>query len=176
MLVSYAQNFEDVMLWRTLGHVGNGRYIDIGAQDPLVDSVSLMFYEHGWRGIHVEPTPPYAERLRQARPDEIVIQAAVAAQNRVMSFYEFPDTGLGTGDRKIAEKHINSGFGVREIVVPGITLDEVFSRSSDQEVHWLKIDVEGGEKHALEGWVHSALRPWVVLIESTLPLSQVESH
>jgi FkbM family methyltransferase len=176
MPVSYAQNFEDVMLWRALGHIESGRYIDIGAQHPIIDSVSLMFYEHGWRGIHVEPTPPYAELLRQARPEEVVIQAAIVAKSGVLRFYEFPDTGLSTGNRKIAEKHLDSGFGVREIVVPGMTLDEVLSRESGEEVHWLKIDVEGGEKQVLKGWIHSALRPWVVLIESTVPLSKVESH
>jgi FkbM family methyltransferase len=175
-IVSYAQNFEDVMLWRALGSVDNGRYIDIGAQDPLVDSVSLMFYERGWRGIHVEPAPPYAELLRQRRPDEVVIQAAVADKNGIMSFYEFPSTGLSTGNPDIAEKHIDRGFGVREIVVPAVTLDEVFSHESGQEVHWLKIDVEGGEKQVLEGWIHSSLRPWIVLIESTAPMSKVESH
>lgn len=164
------------MLWRALRNVKNGRYIDIGAQDPIVDSVSLMFYEHGWRGIHVEPIPSYAELLRQARPDEIVIQAAVADNDGIMSFYEFPDTGLSTGDREIAEKHINSGFRVREIVVPRVTLDDVFSRESGQEVHWLKIDVEGGEGEVLKGWIHSPVRPWVVLIESTLPRSQIETH
>ncbi len=55
--ISYAQNFEDVMLWRALKHVENGFYVDVGAQDPVVDSVSLAFYEHGWRGVHIEPTP-----------------------------------------------------------------------------------------------------------------------
>ena len=52
--ISYAQNFEDVMLWRALKHINNGFYIDIGANDPVVDSVSLAFYENGWRGVHVE--------------------------------------------------------------------------------------------------------------------------
>ena len=30
-VISYAQNFEDVMLWRALQHVGTGYYVDIGA-------------------------------------------------------------------------------------------------------------------------------------------------
>ena len=47
-LISYAQNFEDVMRWRALKDVKNGFYIDIGAQDPIVDSVSLFFFERGW--------------------------------------------------------------------------------------------------------------------------------
>ena len=39
--VSYAQNFEDVVLWRALGDIVAGCYLDIGAQDPVFDSVSL---------------------------------------------------------------------------------------------------------------------------------------
>ena len=53
-IVSYAQNFEDVLLWRALGDVVGARYLDIGAQNPVVDSVSLAFYQAGWRGVHVE--------------------------------------------------------------------------------------------------------------------------
>jgi hypothetical protein len=43
MFASFAQNFEDVTLWRALRDVGQGSYIDIGAQDPETDSVSLAF-------------------------------------------------------------------------------------------------------------------------------------
>ena len=34
--VSFAQNFEDVILWRALRHVEHGQYLDIGAQDPVL--------------------------------------------------------------------------------------------------------------------------------------------
>ena len=56
MFVSYAQNFEDVILNRALKSVTNGFYIDIGAEDPVTDSVSLAFYNKGWRGVHVGGT------------------------------------------------------------------------------------------------------------------------
>ena len=70
MIVSHAQNFEDVILHRALKSIEKGFYIDIGAQDPVVDSVSLGFYELGWRGVHVEPDSRYAAKLREARGDE----------------------------------------------------------------------------------------------------------
>jgi hypothetical protein len=38
--VSYAQNYEDVMLYRALKGVERGFYIDVGAMDPIVDSVT----------------------------------------------------------------------------------------------------------------------------------------
>lgn len=46
---SYAQNFEDVMLWRALKHIKNGFYIDIGGRYPDLDSVTLAFYENNWK-------------------------------------------------------------------------------------------------------------------------------
>ena len=90
LFTSYAQNFEDVILWRALKHINAGFYVDIGAGDPLVDSVSLAFYERGWRGIHVEPLPNYAAKLRQARPDEEVIEAAIAKEPGTLIFFDVP--------------------------------------------------------------------------------------
>ena len=75
---SYAQNFEDLMLYRALGHVGHGCYVDVGAQHPEVDSVSKAFFDRGWHGVHVEPVPHYANLLREARPGDQVIEAVVS--------------------------------------------------------------------------------------------------
>ena len=102
MLNSHAQNFEDVVLWRALKHVKHGFYIDIGAQDPVINSVSLAFYEKGWRGVHVEPTPAYAAKLRQARMDEDIIEAAIAQSPGPITLFEIADTGLSTGKSEIA--------------------------------------------------------------------------
>lgn len=175
-IVSYAQNFEDVMLMRALSHIKHGLYIDIGAQDPLIDSVSLAFHEQGWRGIHVEPTPHYAELLRQQRPGDTVIQAAVSNSAAVLKFYEIPETGISTADSTIAQQHRERGFNIREITVLATTLSEIFKTCTKSEIHWLKIDVEGFEEQALTGWGKSRARPWIVVVESTLPLTQIESH
>jgi len=175
MFTSYAQNFEDVMLWRALKHVENGVYVDVGAQHPVVDSVSLAFYERGWRGVHVEPAPAYADLLRKLRPDEVVIQAALDAKQGLLAFFDIKQTGLSTADKDIARRHQEAGFEVHEIAVPCLTLDEVLSGLAGKEIHWLKIDVEGYERQVLEGWA-SAIRPWVLVIESTLPLTQTESY
>jgi FkbM family methyltransferase len=175
-LVSYAQNFEDVMLWRALGHVEKGFYIDVGAQHPVVDSVSRAFYERGWRGIHVEPTSAFASLLREDRPDEIVIQAAVNNSAAPLTFYEIPGTGISTGDTAIAQGHRERGFEVHEVVVPCVTLRDLFKQAGTRDIHWLKVDVEGMERQVLESWGKSATRPWIVAVESTLPLTQVESH
>lgn len=86
-IVSYAQNFEDVMIWRSLRHITSGFYIDVGAQDPLVDSVSRAFHDQGWRGIHVEPVSKYAALLRRHRPGDEVIEAVVGEAQGLVPFF-----------------------------------------------------------------------------------------
>jgi FkbM family methyltransferase len=171
MFTSYAQNFEDVILWRALKHVENGTYIDIGAQDPIVDSVSLGFYEHGWRGVHVEPVPQYAEKLRRARPDEDVIECVVGSEPGTKTFFSIPGSGLSTAEAENAYGHAAQGHTVERINVRCIPLSELLDSRSSTDIHWLKIDVEGMEKAVLDGWLPSAVRPWIVAIESTLPTS-----
>jgi FkbM family methyltransferase len=175
-IVSYAQNFEDVMLWRALSSVRNGFYIDIGAQDPEVDSVSLAFYENGWRGLHIEPSEKYSAALKAARPDERVLQVAVAAEAGELAFYEFKNTGLSTGRSGIADSHVDQGHDCSQTVVKTLTLDNLFDEVKDRDVHWLKIDVEGMESEVLSGWRTSAVRPWIIVVESTLPGSQEETY
>lgn len=169
--VSFAQNFEDVLLWRALKHIEKGRYLDIGAQDPIRDSVSLVFYEKGWRGVHVEPTSTYAAQLRDSRPDETVIEAAVTDAQGPIEFYEFPDTGLSTGKSGIAERHSRSGFQKRKVIVPTVRLDNLLETETG-DFHWMKIDVEGMEDEVLRSWGKSDRRPWIVVIEAILPNSE----
>ena len=167
MLTSYAQNFEDVLLRRALRDVEAGFYIDIGAQDPVVDSVSRGFYELGWRGIHAEATPAYVARLRQDRPDETVVEGAVGTHRGLMKFFEIPGTGISTGNPEIAESHRKRGFDVREITVSTVTLDSIFRTCSGREIHWMKVDVEGMEREVLASWGRNPARPWIVVVEST---------
>ncbi|UCV20753.1 FkbM family methyltransferase [Ferribacterium limneticum] len=175
-IISYAQNFEDVILWRALGHVEKGNYIDIGAQDPIVDSVSKAFYEQGWRGIHVEPTAEFANRLRADRSDEIVVQALVAERPGVLQFYEIPGGGLSTACKDIAEEHLHSlGCKVVETLVTSVTLDDLLALAPGEDIHWLKIDVEGFEREVLAGWELSPRHPWVVVVEATYPNSPIET-
>ena len=175
-IVSYAQNFEDVMLWRALSHVQEGFFLDIGAQHPIVDSVSLLFYERGWRGVHVEPTVRYASMLREHRKEDVVIEAAVGKKRGVIKFFEIPDTGISTASEVIAKQHQERGFNIREVEVQSITLSDVFDKCQAPDIHWLKIDVEGFEKQVIDSWGKAKHRPWIVVVESTLPLTQIPTH
>lgn len=173
-IVSYAQNFEDVILWRVLAHVGAGNYVDVGAQSAFEDSVSRAFHEHGWKGVHVEPMPFYAEQLRNERPGDLIVQAMVGVEEGVGELFAMSGTGLSTSRGDLAEGYQRDGWAVSRQVVPVLTLDTVLDKV-DGEIHWLKIDVEGAELQVLQGW-HGSRRPWVLVVESNLPMSQEQNH
>lgn len=173
---SYAQNLEDILLWRALGHVQRGCYIDVGAHDPRCESVSRGFYERGWRGVHVEPNPVFAEMIRQDRPDEVVHEVALSDVEGTVRFVVTSASGMSTGSPEHADAYRRAGLVVDERDVITTTLARACSTLAGREVHWLKIDVEGMEEQVLRGWDSRSLRPWVVVVEATKPNSSEPSH
>ena len=169
--VSYAQNREDVMLRRALAGVVNGFYVDIGAQDPDKLSVTKTFYEAGWRGINVEPVSHWYKKLVHARPEDVNICAMVGTSDRPVQFFEIEGTGLSTADKEQAEIHRNEGYPVNQTTVTPIRLDAVLATHNVGVIHFLKIDVEGSEDDVLRSIDLQTWRPWILVIEATIPLS-----
>lgn len=176
--ISYAQNFEDVMLWRALKHIDIGFYIDVGAAWPDEHSVTKAFYERGWSGINIEPNPVFHQLLVEARRRDINLRLAVGDHEgqEIMNF--MADTGLSTLDDAIAHQHLNAGWNLDRQKVTLSTISKIWDEyvPESQEVHFLKVDVEGLEEAVLRGNDWAAKRPWIVVVEATLPMSQVETH
>lgn len=176
--VSHAQNLEDVMLWRALRGVERGFYVDVGAAWPDEHSVTRAFYDRGWRGVNVEPSPRLHAELSARRPRDVnlCVAAGVAEGGAILNVVE--GTGLSTLDGAIADRHARDGRTVSRCEVPLATLASLWVRHvpEGQDVHFLKIDVEGLEEDVLRGNDWARNRPWIVVVEATLPMTQVESH
>jgi FkbM family methyltransferase len=172
MITTYAQNFEDVLLWRALGHVENGQYVDVGANDPSIDSVTRLFYEHGWRGINIEPMPDMYERLVEARPDDVSLRCAAGDVAGELTLFDVVGTGLSTLDAEQGARLREDGMSVVERSTEIATLNDILTEHAKGPIHFLKIDVEGAEQTVLAGCDLPRWRPWVLVIEATAPRSQ----
>ena len=176
-MVSYAQNGEDVMLERVFKANETGFYIDVGAWEPELDSVTKHFYDKGWHGINVEPVPTYYAKLRDQRERDVNLNIALLDKAGNSSLYAFQGTGLSTFRRDHAESHTQAGFEVRQHVVAINTLAAICGEyAKNQAIDFLKIDTEGTELQVLEGGDWTRFRPRVVLIEATVPNSQEPSY
>lgn len=178
MLISYAQNFEDIILWRALKNIKKGFYIDIGAWSPTKDSVTRCFYDAGWNGVNIEPNPHYFSELAKYRTRDINLKFAVSNHEgqAIMSFVR--ESGLSTLDQKLSDKYQADGWSLNQESVelrslPAIWFDHV---SEKQDVHFLKIDIEGLEEAVIKAHDWKRLRPWVVVVEATLPMSQIPAY
>lgn len=164
------------MLWRALSDVRRGFYIDVGAGDPDTNTVTRAFYKRGWTGVNIEPDPAPFQSLVSRRQRDVNLPVALADAPGVRRFYIPSYPGLGTLESAIAFRHRARGMEVRRSKVEVQTLAEICRRHASGDIHFLNIDVQGAEAQVLQGADWAAFRPWIVLAQATLPLTQQETH
>jgi FkbM family methyltransferase len=181
--VSYAQNAEDIRVWRAF-HQGIDEtatdrrltYVDVGANEPRHLSITASLYDLGWRGLLIEADPQLAHDLRRFRPNDVVVEMAAASGPGELTFYRVPGTGLGTLDADEANAARARGFEVLSHAVVTDSLDSILDDHGIDTIHFMSIDVEGAESIVLSGLSLAKHRPWVVCIEAVYPGTSDPSH
>ena len=144
-MISYAQNLEDVLLYRALKDVPNGFYIDIGARDPLIGSTTKSFYDRGWRGINIEPGPLFG-KLASSRPEDINLKLAVR---------DF------AGEVTLLAREVECD-----------TLTNIIAKHAPElNIDFLKIDADGNEGAIVKSTDWRRIRPKIIVAKSTAPSS-----
>lgn len=169
-LLSYAQNGEDVILNRCFRDINHGTYIDVGAADPIINSVTNHFYQKGWNGVNVEPTSHFFSRLKKQRRKDINLNMVVGQTEIEIPFYESTSVlEWSTFSKEMMELHLKNGARFIEHKIQSITLSSIFSKYINSVVNFLKIDVEGAEAEVLKSNDWKKYRPRIVLVENTDP-------
>lgn len=178
ILISYAQNHEDVVLarvlepWNCVGH-----WIDIGAGHPTFDSVTRLFYDFGWTGINIEPLVTEFKLLCAERPRDINLNCAIGDSAGVSLIFEGPPASRGTST--LIPEHAHSGHNNSDSVVTSEvevrTLATVLEEAP-WDIDLIKIDVEGMESAVIASADWTRVRAKVIVVEATLPNSVVPSH
>ncbi len=170
-LVSYAQQGEDMILhclfqgWRT------GFYVDVGAYHPTRFSNTYFFYQRGWRGINIDAMPGSMDAFRQARPEDVNLECAIAADRVPRTYYRFDEPAVNGFSRELSEARASGGHfrptGQEEI--PTMTLAEVLEAHlpPGRGIDFLSVDVEGLDLDVLRSNDWSKYRPTVVVAEDT---------
>ncbi len=170
-MVSYALNFEDVLLRRALLDVSEGFYIDAGAYDPVDYSVTKHFYDHGCARLNIEPEPSAFQRLVADRTRDVNLNVGIGDRAGELTLYTAP------GAHWSADRTLLTGYfqarpeDIRTQRVDVLTLADVCRTHvpAGQTIDFLKIDVEGMERAVIEGadWVR--WRPRIVVVETNEP-------
>lgn len=170
LLVSFSQDYEDIALYHLLSKVREPiRYIDIGANHPIIDSVTRFFYLRDGRGINIEPQVRYLELLKDDRCNDINVGVGIGSKNEILTLYG--RGGLATFDYDSALVDIKIKSEVKVV-----TLDYIIKKYKMSLIHFLKIDCEGWERECILGANLKKNRPWIICIESTLPCTSEACH
>jgi FkbM family methyltransferase len=165
-MISYAQNFEDVLLARVFCGKSAGFYVDVGAHDPEQLSITKHFYDLGWQGINIEPVPASHRRLVRHRPRDVNLAVAAGRSESYGQIYVPDEVAFATLDLDhVAEV----GTTTLKLKVPVRTLNAILEENNVSDIDFLSIDVEGAEKDVLEGIDLFRFRPVVIVVEATRP-------
>jgi FkbM family methyltransferase len=182
----HGEYYEDYVLSSVLDGVASGTYIDVGANHPIKNNVTALFYERGWHGITIEPNPEYIPLYAKLRPRDVHLNLGIASAGGTLTFYRVTDLpgsddtygsgGLSTFDPAVAEQQRRAGHTVSERMVPVTTLNKILEQRPLEEITILSIDVEGFEKQVLESIDLRKHRPLVIVVEACVPGTEVPSY
>lgn len=160
-MISYAQHNEDILLFALLHDVKKGFYVDVGANDPVKDSVTKFFYDRGWNGVNIEPIPTLFKQLAEARPKDVNLNVGIAEKRGDLLLREvgMERHGLST---LTPTKKIPEFLPYKEYPVPVIPLSEALK--GVKRIDFMKIDVEGMEHAVLKSYDWK-VKPEVLVIE-----------
>jgi FkbM family methyltransferase len=169
--VYYAQNREDIILSGFFNEDEKGFYVDIGANDPSIDSVTKYFYLKGWRGINIEPIESLNKKLKKERPRDLNLQIGISEKVEERTFREYKDgNGLSTLSESMQQYYESSNEDItktyREYTISTRPLRDVFAEHTPPKISFMKVDVEGLEYEVLSSNDWTKYRPQVLCIEA----------
>lgn len=140
-----------------------GYYVDVGANDPVLDSQSQHLEQLGWAGLLIEPDPDCCDLLAKIRSGTVVQVACSSPANAGKQLL----LNRAGPHSTLEDKPIALGAVIRATVAVACeTLDRILTtHNAPVGFDLLSMDIEGHELVALSGFTFSSWRPRLILIE-----------
>ncbi len=144
-----------------------GFYVDIGAHHPFLFSNTHYFYEKGWRGINIDPTPGSMEAFNKFRTEDINLEIGIGAKKDILEFFMFKQPACNTFDKKLASERENI-YSLKEIkTIPVHTINEILEKylPENTKIDLLNVDVEGLDLEIIKSLNWEKYLPKFLMIE-----------
>ena len=168
--ISYSPDLEDFILFYLFYDTPRGFYIDVGAHDPNLYSVTKAFYQRKWKGINIDPLPNKYLLFQKFRTRDINLQ--LGAGNK-----EGNTTLKLKNDQSsiIFDKNENNSQYINISIKTLSNICKMYV-PKNIKIDFCKIDVEGSERGVLLGYDFVNYRPKVFCIESVVPFGSKSTN
>ena len=171
---SYSQYYEDVLLRKVFKNK-IGTCVEVGANDGITFSNTLLFERLGWICVLIEPDPNLYRKILLNRKHSISINIA-ASDKKVKSknFYIPKNQNLYSSleiKSTMSDSLSANKVSIRQTKVTCDTLDRILFVSGIKTIDFISIDVEGHEMNVLQGFSLAIWNPYIVIIEDATDIS-----
>jgi FkbM family methyltransferase len=133
--------------------VKNGFFLDVGSGDGTFMSNTKALEQKGWTGICIDPFP----RNMQDRTCQIFKEVVFSKAGERVQFWAAEDWGGIIGDTfgpsKDRMQKYEEELKARTVEFTTVTLGDILERAkAPRFIHYVSMDIEGGELHALKGF------------------------
>jgi hypothetical protein len=130
--------------------VKNGFFLDVGSGDGTFISNTKALEQKGWTGICIDPFP----RNMQDRSCQIFKEVVFSKSGERVKFWAHTDDWGGIVDTLGDPEDIKDILKTAPIVeFTTVTLGDILERANAPRfIHYVSMDIEGGELNALKGF------------------------
>jgi FkbM family methyltransferase len=161
---SYSQSGEDMILNTIFYNVKKGFYVDVGANNPTVQSNTHFFYKKKWSGINIDAYPGSMKKFNRLRRRDINLEIPVSDKEERLNFYMFSSSFYNSFLEESAIKFKDMLVKTKELHTK--KLSWIFDNYlNNNQIDFLSIDVEGLDFNVLKSNDWIKYRPKVLLIE-----------
>jgi FkbM family methyltransferase len=128
--------------------VKNGFFLDVGSGDGTYISNTKALEQKGWTGICIDPFP----RNMQDRTCQIFKEVVSNKSGEQVKFWAADDWGTII-DEAHPREYKTQQFSAPTVELTTVTLGDILERAkAPRFIHYMSMDIEGGEVNALKGF------------------------
>jgi FkbM family methyltransferase len=146
----YSQMGQDKWVSETVfPGVKNGFFLDVGSGDGTVISNTKALEQKGWTGICVDPFP----RNMRDRSCQVFKAVVFSKAGEQLKFWAADDWGGIIEESFGIRKEKMQKYEAPTVEFTTVTLGDILERAkAPRFIHYVSLDIEGGELHALKGF------------------------
>ena len=172
--MGYSQCGEDLLIDCIVSGLGISKptYIDIGANHPILNNNTFLFYSRGSRGVCIEPDPELFKVIKRTRKNDVCLNIGIGPiNNENANFYIMSSKPLSTFVESEANKYVkDQNYGKEEIKktikVPLVTINDTIAKYFSICADIISIDTEGYDFEIIKSLDLQKYRPKIICIET----------